>query len=214
MQVVLVHGLGRTPLSMFGLAAALRRAGHRTRFFGYLGLLESVSRIVLRLARLLHSLARRNQPVGLVGHSLGGLLLRAAVAAVPTLKIHHLICLGTPQVPPRMARWAWQWWPPFRVLASDCGRWLLSEQRMAQLPPLHGFPFTLVVGTAGPRRRWLPLGDTENDWIVTVDECRLPGVEPVRVRAWHGFLMDHPAVQHLIVTMMTSDTSHSTPYRD
>jgi hypothetical protein len=85
---------------------------------------------------------------------------------------------------------------------------------MAQLPLPQRVPLTLIAGTAGPRRRWLPLGEAENDLIVTVDECRLPGVEPVRVPAWHGFLMDHPAVQRIILTMMTDATSHHTPNRD
>lgn len=214
MQILLVHGLGRTPLSMFRLAAVLRRAGHRTRFFGYCCSVESVARIRQRLVWLLQSLARRSAAVGLIGHSLGGLLLRVAVADVPELNVHRLVCLGTPQVPPRMAWWVWRWFPPFRMWAGDCGRWLITPERMAQLPHLEQVPFTLVAGTAGPRHRWLPLGEAENDLIVTVDECRLPGVEPVCVPAWHGFLMDHPAVQRLILTMMTKATSHHTPNRD
>ncbi len=164
-----------------------------------------------RLVRLLQNLARRSAAVGLIGHSLGELLLRVAVTDVPELNVHRLVYLGTPQVPPRMARWAWRWFPPFRVWAGDCGRWLITPERMAQLPPLEHVPFTLIAGAAGPRGRWLPLGEAENDLIVTVEECRLPGVEPVRVPVWHGFLMDHPAVQRLILTMMTETTAHHTP---
>ena len=124
--ILLVHGLGRTPLSLFGLSAALRRAGSHTRFFGYSSTFEGVPRIVRRLAKRLRNLARCGEPVGLVGHSLGGLLLRKALPAAPALRVHHLVFLGTPARPPRMARLAWKWFPPFRSFTRDCGRFLMS----------------------------------------------------------------------------------------
>src|SRR5687768_4714780 len=125
MIVLLVHGLGRTPLSMFGLAPALRRAGHHTRFFAYSPTLEPLPRIVRRLVGRLRELAGRGRPVGLVGHSLGGLLLRQALSEVPEVWVHHLVMLGTPNRPPRLARWAWRWFA-FRCLTGDCGRFLAS----------------------------------------------------------------------------------------
>src|ERR1700730_8136896 len=103
MQLLLVHGLGRTPLSLFGLAAEMRRRWHRTRSFGYPPPLASVPRILRRLTDTLRDLAHAGRPVGLIGHSLGGLLLRMALADVPELRVHHFVMLGTPQVPPRMA---------------------------------------------------------------------------------------------------------------
>src|SRR5581483_8067521 len=123
MLTLLVHGLGRTPVSLFGLAPALRRAGHRTRFFAYSPTFEPLPRIVRRLADRLREMARPGRPVGLVGHSLGGLLLRLALPEVSGLRVHHLVMLGTPNRPPRLARWAWRRLP-FRLLTGDCGRFL------------------------------------------------------------------------------------------
>ncbi|WP_348240920.1 esterase/lipase family protein, partial [Salmonella enterica] len=62
-------------------------------------------------------------PVGLVGHSLGGLLLRQVVAEQPDLPVRHLVMLGSPNRPPRLARSAWDWWL-FRRLAGECGAFL------------------------------------------------------------------------------------------
>jgi pimeloyl-ACP methyl ester carboxylesterase len=205
MQILLVHGLGRTPLSLFGLAAALRRAGHRTRFFGYSSTFESVPRIVRRLAAVLNDLARTRQPVGLVGHSLGGLLLRLALPAVPALRVCHLVMLGTPAAPPRTARLAWRWFPPFRLFARDCGRLLVSPEAFAAVPE-PPVPFTVVAGTAGPQ--WGPFAGEPNDGLVAVSEARVGTAEPVRLPVLHTVMMDAVAVRTRISAIMSEVRGH------
>lgn len=202
MTVLLVHGLGRTPLSLFGLAAALRRAGHATPFFGYSPTLETLPHIVGRLADRLRRLARAGRPVGLVGHSLGGLLLRMALPLVPELVVKRLVMLGTPNRPPRLAGHAIRWWP-FRRLARDCGRLLACPETIPALPA-PDVPYTLIAGTAGPRGRWSPFGDEPNDGVVAVSEVSIRDDDrPVLVPAWHTLLMNHPAARNVVIDMMT-----------
>ena len=204
MLVLHVHGLGRTPLSLFGLAAALRRDGHRTRFFGYVPPIESVPRIVHRLTNALRDLARRGEPVGLIGHSLGGLLLRLALAEVPELRLRHFVMLGTPNAPPRMARLAWRWFPPFRLYAQDYGRLLTSPVAFAALPEVR-VPFTVIAGTAGPRGRFSPFSDEPNDGLVAVTEARVGSAEPVLLPVLHTLMMDAVAVRERISAIMSED---------
>jgi hypothetical protein len=45
MNIVLVHGLARTPCSLFRLGSALRADGHRTGYFGYSATFQSLDRI-------------------------------------------------------------------------------------------------------------------------------------------------------------------------
>lgn len=201
MDILLAHGLGRTPLSMFGLAPALRRAGHHTLFFGYSPTLESVASIADRLTERLRGLARQRRPVGVVGHSLGGLLLRMALPRVPELAVHRLVMLGTPNRPPRLARRA-SLWPPFRWLTRDCGRFLACAEYLPELP-LPAVPYTLIAGTAGPRGRWSPFGDEANDGVVAVSEVAFRDTDqPILFPVLHTFLMNDACVQGTIVRIM------------
>jgi pimeloyl-ACP methyl ester carboxylesterase len=186
----------------------LRRKGHRTRFFGYSSTLESVPRILNRLTTRLRDLSRLNTPVTLIGHSLGGLFLRLTLRDVPSLRVHHLVLLGTPAAPPRMARLAWKWLPLFRLFTRGCGRLLTSPEAFATLPELR-VPFTVIAGTAGPRGRWSPFSNDVNDSLVAVDEARVPGSEPVLLPVLHSVMMNSPAVHERILAIMSSDRSSS-----
>jgi len=210
MLVLLVHGLGRTPLSLFGLAPALRRAGHHTLFFAYSPTLESLPRILRRLTTKLRQLANAGRPIGLVAHSLGGLLLRKALSGVPDLRVHRLVMLGTPNRPPRLAALAW-WWLPFRCFTRDCGRFLASPFLIPAIP-IPTVPYTLIAGTAGPRRSWLPHGDEPNDGIVSVSEVRVRDDDrPLLFPVWHSFMMDHPAVQRAVAAAMITPPDNAPP---
>lgn len=204
MLTLLVHGLGRSPLSLFGLAPALRRAGHRTRFFAYSPTFEPLPGIVDRLADRLREIARPGRPVGLVGHSLGGLLLRSALPRVPELRVHRLVMLGTPNRPPRMARWAWRL-PPFRLWTRGCGRFLACPDSIPAMPA-PTVPYTLIAGTAGPRR-FGPFRGEPNDGAVAVSEVPVRDGDPVlRFPVWHSFMMNDARVkQSVVAAMMTGE---------
>ena len=193
MLILLVHGLGRTPLSLFGLAAALRRAGHSTRFFAYFPTFETLPRIVRRLANCLGSLATGGRPIGLLGHSLGGLLLRLALHRVPVAKVHHLVMLGTPNRGSRMAELASRW-RPFRLLARDCGRFLASPDEFISLPS-PCVPCTVIAGSGGPCGRLSPFGDSLNDGLVSVAEAAIETAALAQFPVFHTIMMDSPAVR-------------------
>jgi len=201
MRVLLVHGLGRTPLSLFGLARSLRSGGHSTRFFAYSPTFEELDRIVRRLTRLLHELSRTDEPVALIGHSLGGLLLRMALPAVPNLNAHHLIMLGTPNRSPLLARLAWRWLP-FRLLTGTCGQFLATPCAFAKLRD-PGISTTVIAGTAGLRGRFSPFGEHLNDGVVAISETQLdPLDKPMQFPVWHTLMMNAASVQKRILSLL------------
>lgn len=185
---------------MFPLVGVVRRAGLRTHFFGYSSALEPLDRIVRRLVRTIH----RIRPKFLIVHSLGGLLCRLALAEVAKHEVQHLIMLGTPNRPPRLAAYFWKWLP-FRAFAGTSGKFLAHPEEYVRLPT-PTIPCTVIAGTAGPVGRLSLFGSEPNDGIVSVGETHLPGADEVLVPAWHTWMMAHPAAHAALRRVLTSSS--------
>lgn len=202
MRVLLVHGLGRSPLSMAYLAHRLRRGGHATETFGYFAARESYAAIVARLRARVHHAEAGGTPWVAVGHSLGGLLLRDAFASAVMQHVAHLVMLATPNRVPRTAEHA-QRVALFRWMTGECGAQLASPEYFRALP-VPTVPHTIIAGTRGFTGRWSPFGDEPNDGIVAVGETTLDtDVPPRTVPAGHTFIMNDTAVQAAILGILT-----------
>jgi pimeloyl-ACP methyl ester carboxylesterase len=198
MTVTLVHGLGRTRLSLFQLAYRLSMSGHTPAPFSYSSWTESHKRILERLVTRLRVLAAHGDEVGLVGHSFGGLLLREAVAKVPELRVKHLIMLATPNQRPRLAVRFYNRLP-FRIVRDSCGQ-CLADSSWFQSLPLLSVPYTIVAGTRGWHGRLSPFAGEANDGVVAVSETILMDSDhPILEAAIHTFIMNRRSVHRLIV---------------
>ncbi len=97
--VVLVHGWAMTPASMAVLAARLRRSGRTVRSIGYRSLGPDMKGKAAVIEARMRDIARES-PTGridVVAHSLGGLLVRAAVRYFAAGDyVERLVTLGTP----------------------------------------------------------------------------------------------------------------------
>lgn len=206
MQILLVHGLGRTPISMTPLIRPLKKAGHAPELFGYAAFAEPYDRIAERLHRRLADFARQGD-YGVVAHSLGGLLTRSALSPGGFPIPKQVIMLGTPNQSPRMARIAWKWLPLFQWFAGSCGRNMAHEDWYATLPTPH-FPLTTIAGTKGWQGGWSPFGEAVNDGLVALEEVVLDnsaswtGNQPIQVASFHTFMMSHPEVQKAVVAIL------------
>jgi pimeloyl-ACP methyl ester carboxylesterase len=203
MQALLVHGMGRTPLSMLRLRRKLRRAGHTVDVLGYMTAVEPFAKIVLRVQERFARTAARG-PYVVVGHSLGGLLTRAALGSRPSSFTWpaHLIMLGTPNRPPRQAR-RYGKLLAYRWINGECGQLLTRKEFFAQLPPM-SIPYTIVAGTrGGPGRS--AFGDEPNDGLVAVSETLIaPSDTPITVPVRHTFMMNDRRVLAVILQVLES----------
>lgn len=197
--IILVHGMGRGPLSMAWLAWRLRRAGYRPYLFYYLATFEKFDACAGRLARFI---ARRTagKPYGFIGHSLGTVLLRAALPQLSRTP-HTSFFLAPPTVACQLALRLKSFWL-YRWLTQEMGQRLADPAFMAALPiPPNCHIFA---GDAGPRWSWWPCGDAPNDGILTVEETRLPGVPQTIVSASHTFIMNRPEIAAEIIALLAA----------
>ena len=197
MNILLIHGLGRTPLSMWGMAKALREAGHTPSFFAYTSLLQSFDRIVKELRDRLQQLST-DGPYGIVSHSLGGVLTRAALANADFSIPAHVVMLAPPNQPPRAGQLVSKLLL-FRWFSGQSGQNLASQEFYQQLPVL-SCPYTLIAGTLGIRGPLSMFGEAINDFIVSIDEVKMqPQDVPLQVPALHSFIMNDSRAQALTV---------------
>jgi pimeloyl-ACP methyl ester carboxylesterase len=188
---------------MWLLARRLSKVGHEPAFFGYVPAFERHARIRSRLIERLRGLAASGAEVGLVGHSFGGLLLRDAVAQIPELRVRHLVMLGTPNNPPRLAAWAIKS-PVWRVLNGSCGRRLATPEWFEQLPAVSA-PHTVIAGTVGWPAMFGPFHGEPNDGIVSVSETQITDqAGPLLMPVIHATLITNGHVFEVIAKRLSA----------
>lgn len=183
--VVLVHGMGRTPLSMRPLARALERAGYATSSFGYSSTRHDVDALCAQLAAHVAALEPPDGArVHFVGHSLGNLLIRGALGAAPPPQAGRIVMLAPPN---RGAAAAEAFAPWFGWLLEPLDE--LGPGGAAARLPVPPLEIGVIAGA--------------QDGKVTVDETHLPGeTDHVTVPALHSFLMNRTDVQELTLSFL------------
>ncbi|HOP39936.1 MAG TPA: alpha/beta fold hydrolase [Geobacteraceae bacterium] len=199
MNVLFVHGMGRSSLSWATTLIRFRSRGIKTFVFGYSVALQDFSAIVRSLVPVLVTLSKRGEYV-LVGHSLGGVLLRAALHEMPlgAAMPKRLFLLGSPVVSSRLARQLSRSML-FRAVTRDCGRLLGSEERMSSIPGT-AVHTVAIAGTRGVHGRLSPFGSEPNDGIVSLGEVSTGDfAEVIRVPVVHTLLPSSKRVAEIML---------------
>lgn len=201
MRVFLIHGMGRTSVSLALLARRLRAAGHDAETWGYFVSKDALDVIAHRFASFVREKAR-SEPFAVVGHSLGNVITRLAMPELANMS--RFIMLAPPNQPPVMAR-ALEGNPIFKVLTRDAGRKLLDAAFYERLP-VPTCATLVIAGNRGPSAKWLPFHGEPSDGVVRVEETRLPGVPLVEVPAIHTFIMNDADVARLTLRFLEEGT--------
>jgi hypothetical protein len=187
MKAILLHGMGRSPLSQLLLAKRLRDRGFDVHLFGY-STLFSFGRALNRLVERLRTLTAA-EPYILVGHSLGCVLIRAALPLLGARQPEACFFLAPPNRVPRAARFL-AGNGIYRVIAGESGQLLADETFMASLPVPTG-TVKVYAGTSGHTGRLSPFRMEPNDGILAVSETTLSPRHPsILVPALHTFIMN------------------------
>lgn len=202
MDIILVHGMGRTPLSMLVLRHRLRAAGLSPKLFGYAATFESFEHCLGRLiAHVRKTTAGR--PYALVGHSLGAVLIRAALPQLDENPPAACFFLAPPAEAPQAAQY-FAGSPLYKRLMGEMGQLLADKEFMASLP-VPEVPTRVYAGTGGFKGKLSPFGGEPNDGILALKETQGPlPVPPIPVPATHTFIMNSREVADDIANTLRS----------
>ncbi len=176
--VVLIHGLGRTPRSMWVVGAWLRFCGYRVRFIGYPSRSVSIAEAVERhiepgLAELELEAGSR---VHFVTHSLGGIVFRAwAARRDPAFPLGRAVLLVPPnqgsEIIDMVRPLGWPRWvlgPVVDELGTEPHH---TPKALGPLPPETG----VLMGNKGTLRLFGHVLGEEHDGIVSTQGGQVEG---------------------------------------
>ncbi len=191
---VLLHGLWHHPGIMLRLKAALETQGWVVANVGYPSM-----RLPLAAHGEAASLAARALAqdgageIAFVGHSLGGLVARTAMASAATQGWHpgRLVLIGSPAQGSAIAG-RFQNAPGYGKVTGPCGAAVTPAGAAAVAVPDCKGILVIAGGTGG--QGYNPLLRGDNDGLIAVAETRLPGYEAgfQLTRALHRSLPTKP----------------------
>lgn len=177
----------------------LRKAGLRTSSFGYLVSLQSFDAIQSALTKRILKIAEQDEYI-LIGHSLGGVLIRSALGTLPNhvRAPKHVFLLGSPIQPARLAV-RLRSNRLFRLFTGDCGNLLGCQTRMNSIA-IPNVPLTAIAGTQGFSGALSPFGDEPNDGIVSLSEVTSNLIDDqVKIPIIHSLLPSSKDVADIIL---------------
>lgn len=177
-HIVLVHGLSRSKIDMLLMERRLRSRlpnAHVYRF-GYRSRKLSLTAAAAELCDFVHDITT-SEPVSFVGHSLGGIIVRALDAS-GTCKapLHRLVTLGSPHGGAKMAKLTER----FKVVRAICGPVLQDLGAPALLEAPRQLEIACLVGATQTRFGFFPLLGEDNDGLVCVREAHLASSRAAR----------------------------------
>jgi len=169
--VVLLHGLWFSGYILFVLARRLRRQGFTVHAFSYPSVRADLSTNAERLAGFLDTLDA--DTVHLVGHSLGGILIRALLHRHPRQKPGRIVTLGTPHGGSRVAQHLSRhvFW---RLAMGKSVEQLLAGAPQHWSPPLREIGVICGTRSFGLGRLLYRSLPRPNDGLLTVKESAFP----------------------------------------
>ena len=205
-KVVLLHGFGRSAMSMLLLNSALTEAGYDVYSLDYPSTDEAPEALVEIVGEKINSCCKdRAETVHFVGHSFGGLLVRDYLGRHQPKNLGHVVLIGTPNKGSELAdddlgiaaqetllEWAG---PSAQVLHTG------PDGYPASLPA-PDYPVGVIAGIRGTRMsdKWLP---TPNDGVVSVASARLDGMTDfIAVEVTHWDMRSNPVVAELVIDFL------------
>ncbi|NVB41480.1 hypothetical protein G6O69_26820 [Pseudenhygromyxa sp. WMMC2535] len=196
--VLLLHGALRSSLGMKPTARFLNQRGFEARALGYPTRRDDLDGHAARLEATLHTwlAGRELEILGLLTHSMGGLVARALLAREGVRRLaarQRLVMLAPPNRGSTLAVQNRDF-VPFQWLYGRAAGELQPARAEALDPPPPSCETLILIGGTGDGRGYNPRISGDDDGVVASAETGLPGLEPEFVGGLHSTLQWRPAV--------------------
>ena len=204
--VVLLHGLGRTPSAMWMLANRLEDAGYVVVRLGYHSLADSPSAILEDITGQIEKCCLEKSPrLHFVGHSLGGLVIRAYLERSRPENLGHAVLIGSPsggtEIVDNLESYRWfQWLGPTSLALGTDNTFFPDSKTPADysLGVIAGFSKTI----SKANDELLP-GD--DDGLVAVHSTHIEGMADFAlVESGHAGLRYNREVADLVIAFLNN----------
>ena len=187
-MVVVLHGLGRNPGSMWLLGSRIENAGFDVTRIGYDSLNEPPEQILAEVSRKIDACCAASEwPVHFVGHSLGGLIIRAYLAQHKVRSLGRVVLIAAPNAgTPLVDTYRDAWW---MGLAGPTAKRLGSgADSFPRSLPAPDYPVGVIAGVSEiPVLKDVIPGD--DDGLVPLASASLAGMTDfVIVKSSHSLL--------------------------
>jgi triacylglycerol lipase len=189
-DVVLLHGLGRSGRVMRPLARELALSGYRVHNLDYPSTSASPDELVEYLHGQISDCCAWSGRVHFVTHSLGGVLVRAYLAAHPLPQLGRVVMLAPPNHGSEYVDVAGDWRLFRAVLGPTAAQLGTASTSLPNRLPAASFEVGVIAGTGSIN----PLGNAliggTNDGTVSLVSTRLSGMRDfITLPVSHTFIM-------------------------
>jgi pimeloyl-ACP methyl ester carboxylesterase len=202
--VVLLHGVFRTRRSMRVLESRLQAHGFHVVSVDYASTCLPMEQHAKNLASVISNLSQAKR-IHLVGHSMGGLVIRRYLAGAADSRIKRVVMLGTPNHGSEVADWASEL-GLYHLLFGPVSRELCTANARAGLEECSlpvNVEAAVIAGGFGRRTGLNPLLRGDNDGLVTVESAKLPGAcDFLCVPVYHGGIVRSAAVADAVARFL------------
>jgi pimeloyl-ACP methyl ester carboxylesterase len=202
--VVLLHGIFRGRRSMQGLARFLGSEGYRTLNLGYPSRRQPIEALVAHIQPQIAAFAPSvSGKLHFVGHSMGGLLIRAYLHRFRPPNLGRVVMMGTPNQGSEVADFLKDWWT-YKKLFGPAGQQLVTGLTTADT--LFG-AIDYELGVIAGNRSIDPIssliiGDP-NDGRVSIESTKVAGMaDHIVVPVSHPFLPAKKEVHRLVLAFL------------
>ncbi len=182
--VVLLHGMGRSRLSMAVLSHRFKQSGYQTLNFPYSQMGSSLNELSDQLKGFVQERVKTPR-YHLVAHSLGNVIIRNAFRNELPPGLGRIVMLAPPNQPADLAK-RFRKNLIYRLFTGDSGQKLSEEEFYADLP-VPAVDFGVIAGDKGQKISF----SEPNDGLVAVEEAKLEGMKDfIVLQHAHTFIMN------------------------